>query len=52
MLHQISMGIESSRFRSWVGYTTSIEEWPERSSKEAAMPKEMAFRVPRCFASA
>ena len=27
--HQLSLMNESSQFQSWMGYTTSTEEWPE-----------------------
>lgn len=32
--HQISIVLESARFRSWVAYITITEEWPERSIPE------------------
>jgi len=38
----------SSRFQSWVGYTTSTEEWLERFDSEAELPEEIAYRVPPC----
>jgi hypothetical protein len=41
--HQISLVIGSSRFRSWVGYTTSTEEWPEPFNSEAELPEESTY---------
>jgi len=46
LFHEISVVIESFRFRSWVGYTTRTEEWPERYNVTVAIPEEGAFRVP------
>jgi hypothetical protein len=41
--HQLGLMIGSSRFRSWVGYTTSTEEWPEPFNCEAEIPEEIAY---------
>jgi hypothetical protein len=48
-LHQFSLVIESSRFRSWVGSTTNIEEWLERFKRQAVILEEIAFRIPLYF---
>ena len=37
--------IESAQFRSWVGYTTSTKEWPERYTITVELPGESAFQV-------
>ncbi len=46
--HPPRLMIGSSRFQSWVGYTTSTEEWLERFDSEAERPEESAYRVPPC----
>src|SRR5207253_10280529 len=38
LCHQISVVIESSRFRCEVGYPTHTEEWLELHSREAEIP--------------
>jgi hypothetical protein len=48
-LHQISLVIESTRFRSWVGSTTNTEEWLERFKRQAVILEEIAFRIPLCY---
>src|SRR5258706_4773572 len=47
--HLISIVIESSRLQSWVGYTTSTEEWPERLNRQAERSQVSAFRGPLCW---
>jgi hypothetical protein len=39
------LGIGSSGFQSWVGYTTSTEEWPERFNSEAELLGESMFQA-------
>ena len=52
LFHEISVVIESFRFRSWVGYTMRTEERPERYNVTVAIPEGGAFRVPpRCSLS-
>jgi hypothetical protein len=46
---KLSLMNESSQYRSWAGYTTSTEEWPERFKRSAAIPEEITFRIPWCF---
>jgi hypothetical protein len=41
-LYQVSLLNESSRFRSWAGYTRSTEEWPECFKQQAVIPEEMS----------
>ena len=48
-LYQINLVIASSRHRSWVGHTTSTEEWPEYFKRQAVIPVEIEFRIPWCF---
>ena len=46
--HQISVVIESSQYRFWVGYTTSTEKWPERFKRQAVVSSayHRVFEVP------
>ncbi len=48
VFHSLSLMIGSSRFQSWVGYTTNTEEWLERFDSEAELPEEIAYCVPPC----
>jgi hypothetical protein len=41
--HQLGLMNESSQFLSWVGYTTSTEEWPERFNSEAEIPEKIVY---------
>jgi hypothetical protein len=41
--HQLSLMNESSQFRSWVGYTMSTEERPERFNSEVEQLEEIVY---------
>jgi hypothetical protein len=41
--------IESSRFRSWVGYTTSTEEEPDNFYAYTEIPEERIPQTSLCF---
>jgi hypothetical protein len=45
----VKMVIALSRFRFWMDYTTSTEEWPERFKRPAVIPEEIEFRMLSCF---
>jgi hypothetical protein len=47
--HQISMVLESSRFRFWVGYITITKEWLERSIPKQKDMERMDSKYHRIF---
>ncbi len=49
LFRQVSLVIALPRFRFWVDYTTSTEEWPECFKKQAIIPEEIEFRISLCF---
>src|SRR5260221_3851926 len=47
--HHISIVLESSRFRSWVGYIAITNEWPERSIPKQKYMERMDSKYHRIF---
>lgn len=49
---QISMVLETSRFRFWVGSLTMTKEWRERFTNEKERSEESTLQASPCLCSA